>query len=232
MPFQGINIITDTFIPQSNVRYVRLKVNDVSLTLSEIYQSLVDASWINKLQVAEALRGSLRARINDTIVRLSAIFTVNPNSIDKSTGEYIVSESARRYLVDVLHYTNIPLGELFKQKISGNPGFDFFSENLQNVILFGEAKYRNDNSGCNTSLRQINEFVQTQNDSKDVWDIQNMVSLNGLVNFEAGLKGFVASFTTWNETDQDVIDRIIRHNAYATLSSHQEFICIAIQLNP
>lgn len=232
MPFQGINIITNTFIPQSNVRYVRLKVNDVSLTLSEIYQSLVDASWINKLQVAEALRGSLRARIKDTIVRLSAIFTVNPNSIDKSTGEYIVSESARRYLVDVLHYTNIPLGELFKQKISGNPGFDFFSENLQNVILFGEAKYRSNNTGCNDSLRQINEFVQTQNDSKDVWDIQNMVSPNGLVNFEAGLKGFVASFTTWNETDQDVIDRIIRHNAYVTLSSHQEFICIAIQLNP
>ena len=232
MPFQGINIITDTFIPQSNVRYVRLKVNDVSLTLSEIYQSLVDASWINKLQVAEALRGSLRARINDTIVHLSAIFAANPNSIEKSTGEYIVSESARRYLVDVLSYANIPLGELFKQQKSGNPGFDFFSENLQNVILFGEAKYRSNNTGCNDSLTQINEFIQTKNDSKDIFDIQNMVSLNSLSKFDAGQKGFVASFTTWNETDQDVMDRITRHNAYATLSSHQEFICIAIQLNP
>ncbi len=232
MPFQGINIIIDTIIPQSNVRYVRLKVNDVSLTLTEIYLSLIDASWINNLQIAGALRDSLRARVNDTIVHLSAIFNATPNLIDKSTGEYIVSESARRYLVDVLSYANIPLGELFKQQKSGNPGFDLFSENLQNVILFGEAKYRSDNSGCYASLKQINDFIQTQNDSKDVWDIRDMVSPNSLVNFEAGLKGFVASFTTWNETDQDVMERITRHNAYATLSSHQEFICIAIQLNP
>lgn len=232
MPFQGINIITDIIIPQSNVRYVRLKVNDVSLTLTEIYQSLIDVSWINNLQIADALKDSLRARVNDTIVYLSAIFTANPNSIDKSTGEYIVSESARSYLVSILHYANIPLGELFKQQKSGNPGFDFFSENLQNVILFGEAKYRGNNSGCNTALNQINHFIQTQNDTKDVFDIQNMVSPNGFANYEAGHKGFVASFTTWNETDQEVINRITRHNAYATLSSNNEFICIAIQLNP
>lgn len=50
MPLHGIEIITDQILEQQpNVRYVRLQVTVVSITIQEIYQSISNASWIGQL---------------------------------------------------------------------------------------------------------------------------------------------------------------------------------------
>lgn len=127
MPLQGIEIVADRLLDQQpNVRYVRLQVVDVSLTLREIYLSLSNMAWISRLNIHEVLQHAYEVRATRTAVAVRNQFAGNIRQIDSDTGEYIVSESARRYAVDELGYSDIPLGEILKQNKKCNPGFDFF----------------------------------------------------------------------------------------------------------
>lgn len=103
---------------------------------------------------------------------------------------------------------------------------------MQNVILFGEAKYRANEMGCYAALDQVKEFIKNENDSADLIDITPFLSQQSLNNFGEGRKGYMAAFTTWSETDEQIIARIIRHRVYAELVKYPELICIAIQLQP
>lgn len=233
MPLQGIEILRDEKSQvHANVRYVRLHVTDVSLTLREIFMSLLDASWVSKLQVKESIRDAYRLRVQQTTDALRDIFQRGNAPIDSQTGEYVVSESARRYLVDRLGYLDIPLGELLKEKIKGNAGFDFFSANQNDVLLFGEAKYRTDESGCSEAFNQIHDFIETGKDVSDIADIQNFMTDAADANFRQGLKGYIAAFTTAIEDDVRIVRRITHHPRYSELAGYSELICIAIQLQP
>lgn len=211
MPLQGIEIVADRLLDQQpNVRYVRLQVVDVSITIQEIYQSISNVSWISRLSIHNALKRSFAVRAKRTADAVKTQFSEDITQVEAKTGEYVVSESARRYLVDALHYSDIPLGEVIKQKRIGNPGYDFFSENMQNILLFGEAKYRGDETGYREAINQAKKFRDEKSDEADLLDIANFVSEESLDRYEVGQKGFVAAFTTWDETDEQVAKRIVK----------------------
>ena len=235
MPLSGIDIICDRFLAGlPNVRYVRLRVTDVSLTIQDVYNSLCDASWVNRLSARESVKDAYRLRVEQTTASIRNAFLNGNGTLDADTGEYVVSESARRYLVNQLHYLDIPLAELMKQRSTGNPGFDFFSMNLNDVLLFGEAKYRGngDESGSREAIGQINEFVfgPDPRDVSDIAELQAFLTDAADSNFKANQKGYVAAFTTWQESDEHVIDRITRHPNFSSLTQFPELICVAIQV--
>ena len=235
MPLRGIDIICDRFLDGlPNVRYVRLRVTDVSLTIQDVYNSLCDASWVNRLTVYSSVKDAYRLRVTQTSERIKDDFQNGNGVIDADTGEYVVSESARRYLVDQLHYMDIPLAELMKQRIIGNQGFDFFSMNMNEVLLFGEAKYRGngDESGSSEALGQIHEFVfgDAPRDVSDIAELQAFLTEAADRNFRENQKGYVAAFTTWQESDEHVIRRITQHPDFASLTQFPELICVAIQV--
>lgn len=88
------------------------------------------------------MRSSFQKRAEDTAKYLAnKILKNDGDKITEDSGEYVVSELARAALVSELRYLDIHLAELFKEQVSGNPGFDFYSANNQRVIIFGEAKY-------------------------------------------------------------------------------------------
>ena len=228
---EGIDIITNQML-QPNVRYVRLQVTDVSITLNEIYQSIEKTAWVETLSVNGCLKAAFKHRAEETAKKLKERFTEDISTINEKTGEYIVSESARLFMVENLNYANIPLAELLKEQVTGNPGFDFYSENLSQMILFGEAKYRGNNTGCYDSLNQIHEFIGIKKDLDDTPDIQNFVSKEAYNNFMREQKGYVAAFTTWGEPDAAVIGRITGHSKFVELAQYPELICVAIQMRP
>lgn len=54
---------------------------------------------------------------------------------------------------------DIPLAELIKQKVKGNPGFDFFAVNRDTVVMiFGEAKYDASSNAYNRVLAKLNDL--------------------------------------------------------------------------
>ena len=75
-------------------------------------------------------------------------------------------------MVSKLDYLDIPLDELVGKKRSGNPGFDFHSQNkITDTVIFGEAKYVATTTAYSSALPQIVDFIR---DGKDVEDLPEL----------------------------------------------------------
>ena len=126
----------------------------------------------------------------------------------------------------------MPIAELFKQKIDGNPGFDFHTVTPDGTLLmFGEAKYVANVNAYNSALNQISEFIADKKDMKDLFEIRDfMPSPTPLDNANIDIKGYVAAFSTKKSDDHDIISKVIEHKNYAQLSQYHQFIAIAVDL--
>ena len=125
----------------SNILFIRIEPEDLSVTIRNIIDSFSDMSWISKFD-KPYMRASFLKRAEASAKYLAdKIQKEDDSDITKDSGEYVVSELARQTLVKRLKYLDIPLAELFKEQVSGNPGFDFYSANKEEIIIFGEAKY-------------------------------------------------------------------------------------------
>lgn len=230
---RGFEVVTEQNLP-NNGWYLRVKVTDQTVTLRSIYLSLIDDSWINKFFPQGGwIATSIIARTAPTIQKIASDFDngINP-VVNRDTGEKLVSEVSRRTLVEDYHYWNMPIAELFKQKVDGNPGFDFHTVTPDGTLLmFGEAKYVAKTNAYNSALNQIPEFIADEKDLKDLFEIRDfMPSSTPLDNANNGIKGYVAAFSTNKSDDNDITSKVINHRNYATLSQYPRFIAIAVDL--
>lgn len=136
----------------------------------------MDLSWLKNFD-AEFLARSYEQRAKITIADMRRkIESCDTGKLTKDAGEYVVSELAREAIVSELNYLSIPLAELLGKKISGNPGFDFHSQNnATNTVIFGEAKYVTAHSGYPRAIDQIKEFVDDKKDIADIADLRDFV---------------------------------------------------------
>lgn len=232
--YNGYDVVTDVMI-DVNVRFVRINPTDLRLSIITIFNSLMDVSWINTFFGNNpVLKDSVTKRAMPTIEKFNAEFQSGTAvAVNKDTGELLVSEISRKTLVERYGYFSMPIGELFKQKVTGNPGFDFFSINHDEIILFGEAKYVSDRTPCKKAFNQIADFIEKGKDSKDMWDVEKFIPKRNeaQANFLNGLKGFVGSFSSKKESDQELIDKIKNLDSYKSLqAAFPEIICIGIDL--
>lgn len=124
------------------IQFLRIDPEDIGVTLSEIMETIMDLSWLKRFNEDFTIN-SFKRRAEITIKDIQSKFDSCDNgSLTKDAGEYVVSELAREAIVNQLGYLDIPLAELIGKKTSGNPGFDFHSQNLvSDIVIFGEAKY-------------------------------------------------------------------------------------------
>lgn len=230
---RGFDVITHQQLPNNGL-YIRVQVTNQAVSLHNIFQSLIDISWINTFfEGVEWLRKSMIARATITIDKISTDFNNGKNStINKDTGEKLVSEISRRSLVEDFKYWDIPLAELFKQKADGNPGFDFHTITpINDIIMFGEAKYVAGQTAYNSAMNQIGDFIVKGKDMMDIAEVcyfmPSQTPLNNAVN---NIKGYVAAFSTNGATDNYIISKVTGHKNYNTLSQYPQFIAIAVDL--
>lgn len=227
------NILTNQMI-DANVRFVRLEPQSLAVTLRTVYMSLIDMNWINRFFGSNpVIMESVFARVEPTIQMIDSEFMSGAAvSVDSKTGELVVSEISRTFLVDSLNYFDIPIGELFKQKKSGNPGFDFFSVNNADIILFGEAKYATHHTPYKCAVDQVERFINERKDIKDVMDLERFIPNDAqpMLNLLAGQKGFIAAFSSKKEADNDLISKIKSLPSYASIKNYPEVICIALNV--
>lgn len=230
---RGFNVITNLQL-SNNCRYIRVQVVDKAVSLLNIFQSLIDTSWTNSFfSNIDWLKESMSNRAIITVEKISKDFNKGMNpTINKDTGEKMVSEISRRSLVEDFHYWNMPLAELFKQKADGNPGFDFHTITPMNdIIMFGEAKYVAGKTAYNSAMNQIGDFIDEKKDMRDLAEICHfMPSQTPLENAANNIKGYVAAFSTNGATDRDIISKITGHKNYSMLSQYPQFIAIAVDL--
>ena len=224
----GYNIIK-SFSIEPHIRFFRIQLTDVRLTLRSVFDSLSNNSWIMKFN-EDFLRKTFSTRLESTIGHISSkIIQENDDTLTSSSAEYVISEIARSTIVQELEYLDIPLGELIKQK-SGNPGFDFYSMNKSNIILFGEAKYRAKTNAYGSAMEQICRFNKEERDIADLLDIQNFFPEESLDDVGKKNKGFVAAFSSSKIPTEDLVKNIKNNKYYKELSLHKELIFVAIDI--
>lgn len=216
---------------EDHITFIRINPIDVKLTLRDVLDSLSNTAWISSFD-QEYIRDSYKQRAQDTIDYISTkILREDNDSITSASGECVVSELARKTVVEHMGYLDIPLGELIKYKAYGNHGFDFFAVNHENVILFGEAKYLASQTAYGNALEQIVKFESVEKkDVKDIAEIDRFCCEESKVNHANGRKGFMAAFSSKNTNTDILITGIKRNPDYTKIREFEELICIAVNL--
>lgn len=226
----GYSIVDNRKI-EPHITFIRINPDDVAVTLREVFESLSNLSWINDFD-AEYIRASFKVRAEATVKHIADnIIKSTDDTITSNSGEYVISELARKTVVNELKYLDIPLAELVKEQKSGNPGFDFYTVNGVKIILFGEAKYLSNQNAYGSAFKQIVRFESEKRHIADLVDIDKFCCKESLENASThNKKGFVAAFAS-KETSTDVLIRHICNNEdYKKLSKHEELICIAVNI--
>lgn len=229
------NVLSVIPMSSSNATLVRIVPTDLAVTLREIFKSLSDICWINNLpNVSRIYRASIKKRAEGTIEAIKKELTLNPDStLSSSAGEYVVSELAHSTVVNDLGYLDIPLGELIKQKVTGNPGFDFFALNPKTVVLlFGEAKYSSRTNAYDAAFKQIVRFAETEGkDIEDMADLEHYCPEEAQDKVADGIKGYIAAFASTSMSDEVLKTHIEKNKSFKKLLKYEEVVCVAVNLS-
>ena len=216
---------------KASVHFIRIDPEDISATLSEIIKVIMDLSWLKHFD-PDFLVDSYRNRASKTISDIKRKFDqALDDGLTKDAGEYLVSELEREAIVSQLNYLNIPLAELLGKKVSGNPGFDFHSQNpVTDTIIFGEAKYISGRSAYSSAIEQIKHFVDDKKDIDDIADLEHFCTVKALSRAANGLKGFAAAFSAKNTASEKLIQSITQKAEFKELLVYDEIIIVAVNL--
>ena len=223
-------------LPSSQTRFFACLVNvDASHSIASIIREINDNSWIEKLNIIE--KTSYEARLKETVKTimddcLTFDATIKQDIYDYSTvGEYIVSKEGRSALIQEYNHTAIPLAELWKEKASKNPGFDYHSESVSNLIIFGEAKYNSNYNPYSDAIIQVEGFITKQKDHMELTDLQNFVSKDAVNNFLQSKKGFSIAFSVKGEDPLTIVTNAIKSTKINKIANYNEFYIIGVVIN-
>jgi hypothetical protein len=209
-----------------------VKVSNIQNQAKEMITAVNDTSWLKGLGVADRL--SYEARAIRTIEKLvENIFSKVEDVVTEEFGEYVVSDTAGKILEEAHGHKRVPLAELFKEKLSGNPGFDFHTESHSGYIAFGEAKYSGQDgvSPHGNALSQIVGFIEAKKDLMELTDLGRFVSERALSNAAAGNKAYIAAFSINAQRPKTVINNAISSNHTKHLAEHRELYIIGVEID-
>lgn len=148
------------------IRIARVRIKCLREVIGFIVRTLMDTSWITKLQ--KFRKKGLEAAARPTIDYIEKICKrmleipqedTNILNIKREFGEYAVSLSALNALEELYNHKALPLCELIKEKKSNNHGFDYITLDENQYFVFGEAKYRAKGNGDKDALIQVVDFI-------------------------------------------------------------------------
>lgn len=226
---RGYTIIDREHI-DGHIRFIRIRPTNIKLTLRSVFFSLANTAWINQFD-QDYVRDGLQARVGPTIKYIAErIIKSEDEAITRDSGEYVISELARKTVVEEMNYLDIPLAELIKEKVAGNHGFDFYSKNDNPNILFGEAKYNARHNAYPESFEQIARFEQEKRDASDLLEIDRFCCEPSKRNFSKGQKGFIAAFASKKTSTAHLIKNIKNNKDFKCLTRFSELICVAVDV--
>jgi hypothetical protein len=191
---------------------------------------IADTSWINKLDIIPRVAYEARAKV--TIDKLiNGILKKVTTTVNTEFGEFLISVTAQDSLVLKHKHIKVPLAELFKEKKTGNPGFDFHTESNTNLIAFGEAKYSGTINPYTNALTQISRFIDLEKDKMELHDLQNFVSKESIENVLVDKKAFVAAFSINSKSPQVIIQNALESEHIDNLLNYDELYIIGIEIN-
>ena len=209
---------------------VHIKISDLNHRAGQMIRHISDMSWIDKLGAVERL--SFEARAERTVIKLVKLIKQrSKNKLTEDFGEFLVSDSAQDVLVKQFDHIKVPLAELLKEKVSGNPGFDFHTESASNLISFGEAKYSGTINPHGKALSQIVEFIDKKKDEAELVDLQHFVTSNAVDNFMKGRKSYSAAFSINSNKPNRIMENALTSEFINKILDHPEIYLVGVEVD-
>ena len=212
--------------------FIRVSPGELEITIKEILIELSNFSWLAKFN-KEYLKKSMEHKAQATCDYLKkSFYDENNNALVSNAGEYVVSTLSKRSIVEQLDHLDVPLAELLGRKKVGNPGFDFFTEDLkEQLISCGESKYINGVNAYNTSLAQIRQFIVEKKYYDDIPILQALVDDKALEKMGHDEFGISVAFSSTNISDDSLLDNISKNNHFRELIKEYKIILVAVNMN-
>lgn len=210
------------------INCLHIKIKDFKPLVKEFETYISDTSWINKLDEISKITflATSKKTIDKIVNEIIAKITTNVNA---DIGEFIVSYSAQLALEMEYSHTRIPLAELLKEKISGNPGFDYHTISSNNYLVFGEAKFSLDGTPRADALEQIERFINDRDNAELLW-LQPFLDSITKTNIINGEKGYAAAFSHNNKNILNTFNNAIASDPIKEIIKHKELYLIAVEL--
>lgn len=218
---------------KQNVQFLRVEVTNLYPAIQSIIEVIAETSWMDEI-LDESIRNGFLAAAEPTIEKLKRNLE---NAVESETaetvGEYIVSMVARHIIEAEYGYKALPLAEIIKEQISGNPGFDFHHEKDELILIFGEAKYKTGRSGYTAAFSQIVSHIKEQKDLKELPSLRDFVADGARENMRIGRRGYSAAFSTSRKSfdSEALIDNIKANSDFALLVQHEALLIVAVDIN-
>ena len=208
---------------------------NASDSILSILAEINDNSWIAKLGIVEQISYQTRLQATAKSIMEDCVRFNNEskdNRYDYSVvGEYIVSKEGRKALTEQFYHTPVPLAELWKEKKTGNPGFDYHSESQTGLLIFGEAKYNSAANPYNDAINQVEGFIDCGKDRMELVDLKNFVSQTAVQNFILGKKGFSIAFSIHAQSPQSIINNAIKYHNANKIANYDEYYIVGVQID-
>jgi hypothetical protein len=150
-------------------------------------------------------------------------------SVNEEIGEFIVSYTAQLALENKYSHTRIPLAELLKEKISGNPGFDYHTISHNNHLIFGEAKFSLDATPRANALDQIVLFINDRDNAELLW-LQPFLNEHAKKNVVKGENGYAAAFSHNNKNILTTLENALESEPVKEIIKLKDLYLIAVEL--
>lgn len=215
-------------ISPCEINCIHIKIDDFKPIIQEFQESITNTSWINGLDELSKLAFKANATktidkiVNDIIAKVTTNLTVD-------IGEYIVSYSAQNALEIKFSHTKIPLAELLKEKISGNPGFDFHSISSNKYLIFGEAKFSLEGTPRAKALDQICLFIDDRDHAELLW-LKPFLENDTITHICNGHKGYTAAFSFNGNNILTIFNNALGSNIIKEVIKHKELYLIAVEI--
>ncbi|OIN11157.1 hypothetical protein [Shewanella chilikensis] len=213
-----------------NIYLIIIDISDLEQRVEDMHKVVTDTSWLSALNIVEQM--TYKARSRPTIEKIvNEILNKVDSDISVDFGEYMVSDTAQSSLEKYLNHVRLPLAELIKEKISGNPGFDFHTESHANFVAFGEAKFSGVQNSHGRALSQINKFIVAEKDIQELSDIQHFVSKAAIQSAVNGSKSFTAAFSITSDDTEKIMDNALNSQLMLPLLAHKEVYLIGVKVS-
>jgi hypothetical protein len=210
------------------INCLHIKIKDFKSIVEEFEKHISDTSWINNLD--EISKITFRATSKKTINKIvNDIIAKIGGKVNEDIGEFIVSYSAQLALEIEHSHTKIPLAELLKEKISGNPGFDYHTISTSSYLVFGEAKFSLDSTPRAKALGQIETFINDRDNAELLW-LQPFLDATTKSNVIKGEKGYAAAFSFNNKNILNTFNNALASSPMKEIAKHKELYLIAVEL--
>lgn len=212
-----------------NVHCIHVKVKNINVSAEAMIKTISDISWISKLNTVPKI--TFEARSKRTIEKLvNDILSKVKDTVTEDFGEYLISYTAQNTLEQQHSHIKVPLAELLKEKVIGNPGFDFHTESNSNHIIFGEAKYSGTQTPRADALNQISDFINLQKDDAELNILEHFVSPLAITNFTEKKKGYVAAFSLNSNNPTLIFENALKSEIIDKFMCYPELYLIAIEV--